>query len=164
REALAVLRPHPFHGAAQEVGEEEAVHQHRFGPRDGLLVARDEPRSGLHEELPRRIRGDEVAGAENVAEMVTRPAVSHEVLEVDDLVAEADKLSSLTVRGDVADRERAPPADLLEEETQVVVAVKAAIDQMDADTLPGERLADGLQIWKDRRLLVEEATLPVPHG
>src|SRR5262249_31718 len=143
---------------------EQAVHQHGLGPRDRLLVAGHEASAGGQQELPRGVRRDEIAGPEVVADAPARPAVLDEVLEMDHLLSEADQLPPLTMRRDVGDLEGAPAPHLLEDEPEIVVAVEAAIDQMDAASLPGQGLPDGFQIGKDGRLLLEESSLLVPHG
>src|SRR5437868_9779852 len=42
RDALAVLGANPLHGAAEQVGQEQAIHEHGLRPRDRLLVPGDE--------------------------------------------------------------------------------------------------------------------------
>ena len=75
-----------------------------------------------------------------------------------------DQLAPLAVRGDVADLEGAPaPADLLEEQAQVVARVEAPVHEIDPDAFPGQRLLDGLQIGQHRGLLVQQTALLVPH-
>src|SRR4030095_5035286 len=150
RDAVAVLGADPLHRAAEEVGEKQAVHQHGLRPGDRLLVARDDAGTGDGEDLLRGVRRDEVTGAEDVPDARTRAAVLDEALEVDHLFAEADELAPLAVRGDVADLEDAPPAHLLEEQSEIVIAVEAAIDEVDGDALPRHRLADRLEVRQDR--------------
>jgi hypothetical protein len=144
-----VLGADPLHRAAEEVGEKQAVHQHGLRPGDRLLVARDEAGTRGGEELLRGVGRDEVAGAEDIPDARTRAAVLDEALEVDHLFAEADELAPLAVRGDVADLEDAAPAHLLEEQAEIVIAVEAAVDEVDGDALPRHRLADRLEVRED---------------
>jgi hypothetical protein len=87
-----------------------------------------------------------------------------EILEVDDLLSEPDQLPPLPVGGDIADLEGAPAPHLFEDEAEVVVAVEAPIDEVDAAPFPGQGLSDGLQVGEDGRLLFEESPFLVPHG
>src|SRR4029077_10579077 len=92
------------------------------------------------------------------------PAVVGQGLEPDPLVADADQLAPLPVGGDVADLEGAAPApDLLEQLPEVVARVETAVDQVDPDALPGQRLANGLEIGEHGGLVVQQTALLVPH-
>src|SRR5207247_333521 len=97
-----------------------------------------------HARQPRRARR---AHGTTVAEMA---AVA------DDLVAEAGELSPLAVRGDVADLLAVMPAGLLEQHLEIVVSVEAPVDQVDAYSLPGQGLPNGLEIGQNRGLFLEE--------
>src|SRR4029453_15118423 len=62
RDAFAMLGPDPLHSPTEQVGEEEAVHQHRLRPWDWLLVAGHEPGPGGAEEVARTRRRGSPAG------------------------------------------------------------------------------------------------------
>src|SRR5205823_14901712 len=102
-------------GAPEKVREEQAVHQHRFGPRDGLLVARHETGAGALEESLGGIRRHEVAGAEDVTHPRARTAMLDEAFQTDDLVPEPHQLATLAVRADVAEGKRTAPPHFLEQ-------------------------------------------------
>src|SRR5215813_1848908 len=135
RDALAVLGPDPLHRPTKQVGEEEAVDQHRLGPGNWLLVPGHEAGPGGEEEVACGVGIHEVAGAEDVAELRAGSAVIDQRLEPDDPVADPHEFAALAMGRDVADLEVPLPPGLLEEQAEVVAAVEAAVDEVDADAL-----------------------------